>query len=68
MSIEISNKPNIKSIQEYLEDLEYKVGLITRNRGLESGVESAGIRGIACGAVFGIVMMTIALALYYLLR
>ena len=41
MGVEISNKPNVSSIESYVENLEYKVGLMTRNRGLESGVESA---------------------------
>ncbi len=68
MGVEISNKPNIKSIQEYMEELEYKVGLMTRNRGLEAGVESAGIRGILLGVVFAVVMVAIPLILYYLLR
>ncbi|ACX72023.1 tetrahydromethanopterin S-methyltransferase, F subunit [Methanocaldococcus vulcanius M7] len=68
MGVEVSNKPNISSIQSYIDDLEYKVGLITRNRGLESGVESAGTKGLIIGAVSAVVMMGIPLALYFLMK
>lgn len=65
MGVEVSNKPNVSSIQSYVEDLEYKVGLITRNRGLESGTESAGTKGLIIGVVSAIVLMGIPLALYF---
>ncbi|AAB98857.1 TPA: tetrahydromethanopterin S-methyltransferase subunit F [Methanocaldococcus jannaschii] len=68
MGVEVSNKPNVSSIQSYVEDLEYKVGLITRNRGLESGTESAGTKGLIIGVVSAIVLMGIPLALYFLMK
>ncbi|AEH06920.1 tetrahydromethanopterin S-methyltransferase subunit F [Methanothermococcus okinawensis] len=59
MSLEISNKPNTKSIESIMDKLEYKVGLITRNRGLESGIESSSVKGLAIGVIFGIVLLAI---------
>ncbi|WP_456472009.1 tetrahydromethanopterin S-methyltransferase subunit F [Methanocaldococcus sp.] len=66
--IEISNKPNISSIKEYMEELEYKVGLITRNRGLESGIEHYGLKGAICGSIFALVLFGIPLILYIYLK
>ncbi|ADG12945.1 tetrahydromethanopterin S-methyltransferase, F subunit [Methanocaldococcus infernus ME] len=66
--IEITNKPNISSIQSYMEELEYKVGLITRNRGLESGIEHYGLKGAICGAIFALVLFGIPLILYIYLK
>ncbi|CAB3287700.1 Tetrahydromethanopterin S-methyltransferase subunit F [Methanocaldococcus lauensis] len=56
-------KPNLEHCDKHLEDLEYKVGLITRDIGLASGIYTKSTTGVIIGAVGAIVLVGIPIIL-----
>ncbi|MBA2861535.1 tetrahydromethanopterin S-methyltransferase subunit A [Methanococcus maripaludis] len=60
-------EPDIESIKALNEALDYKVGLMTRDIGLASGVQTETITGLMYGSVFAIALVAIPIALKFLM-
>ncbi|WP_292459605.1 tetrahydromethanopterin S-methyltransferase subunit F [Methanothermococcus sp.] len=60
----VSN-PDMEAIRTLTNNLDYKVGIITRDLGLSSGLNSKALLGVACGAIFAIVMVGIPIVLKF---
>ncbi|ABR54783.1 tetrahydromethanopterin S-methyltransferase, subunit A [Methanococcus vannielii SB] len=60
-------EPDIESITNLNEKLEYKVGLMTRDIGLASGVQSETVTGLMYGALFAVALIGIPIALKFLM-
>jgi tetrahydromethanopterin S-methyltransferase subunit A len=60
-------EPDLESIKSLNEALDYKVGLMTRDIGLASGVQTETVTGLMYGSVFAIVLVAIPIALKFLM-
>jgi tetrahydromethanopterin S-methyltransferase subunit A len=60
-------EPDLEYTKKLLDSLEYKVGLITRDLGLASGVQSQAVEGALLGSLFAVVLIGIPIILKLLL-
>ena len=60
-------EPDLEACKKLLESLEYKVGLMTRDIGLSSGVSSESVKGFAIGSILAAVLVGIPIALKFLI-
>ncbi|WP_421077123.1 tetrahydromethanopterin S-methyltransferase subunit A [Methanothermococcus sp. Ax23] len=60
-------EPDLEYAKKLMNVLDYKVGLLTRDFGLASGVQSKALEGAAYGALFAVVLIGIPIALKFLL-
>lgn len=60
-------EPDIESMKSLNEALDYKVGLMTRDIGLASGVQTETVTGLMYGSVFAIVLVAVPIALKFLM-
>ncbi|ENN96454.1 tetrahydromethanopterin S-methyltransferase subunit A [Methanocaldococcus villosus KIN24-T80] len=60
-------KPDLEYCDKMLERLEYKVGLITRDLGLSSGIHTKSTSGFIIGAALAIVLVGIPIIIKILL-
>ncbi|HIP84437.1 MAG TPA: tetrahydromethanopterin S-methyltransferase subunit A [Methanothermococcus okinawensis] len=60
-------KPDIEYTKKLMESLEYKVGLMTRDLGLSSGIQSSSLLGVILGSILAIVLLAIPVVLKVLL-
>ncbi|AEF96780.1 tetrahydromethanopterin S-methyltransferase subunit A [Methanotorris igneus] len=60
-------EPDLEACQKLLEKLEYKVGLMTRDIGLASGVSSESVKGFAIGSLLAVVLVGIPIILKFLI-
>ena len=60
-------KPDIEFTQKLIESLEYKVGLMTRDLGLSSGIQSRSLLGVILGSILAMVLVGIPVVLKVLL-
>jgi len=63
----ISNKPNIRSLEDTVEDIKYRVQLIGRDQRLFSGLIYTRISGMATGFILAMVLVGLPM-IYYLYR
>jgi tetrahydromethanopterin S-methyltransferase subunit A len=57
------SEPDLEYVKKLNESLDYKVGLITRDLGLASGVQSESLTGLLYGTIFALVFVAIPLIL-----
>ena len=60
-------KPDLEFTKKLMDSLEYKVGLMTRDLGLGSGVQSRSLLGVILGSILAIVLIGIPVVLKALL-
>ncbi|AXI24844.1 tetrahydromethanopterin S-methyltransferase subunit A [Methanofervidicoccus sp. A16] len=60
-------KPDLEFTKKLMDSLEYKVGLMTRDLGLGSGVQAGSLLGIILGSILAIVLVGIPVVLKILL-
>ncbi|MBW9223422.1 tetrahydromethanopterin S-methyltransferase subunit A [Methanothermococcus sp. SCGC AD-155-E23] len=60
-------KPDMEFTQKLIESLEYKVGLMTRDLGLSSGIQSRSLLGVILGSILAMVLVGIPVVLKVLL-
>ncbi|XRP96308.1 tetrahydromethanopterin S-methyltransferase subunit F [Methanocaldococcus sp. 16A] len=56
-------KPDLEYCDKLLNNLEYKVGLMTRDLGLASGVFSKSTQGVIIGSIIALVLVVIPIIL-----
>ena len=60
-------EPDLEYTKKLMDTLDYKIGLITRDLGLASGVQSKALEGVICGSLFAMVLIGIPIILKVLL-
>ncbi|XRO76407.1 tetrahydromethanopterin S-methyltransferase subunit F [Methanocaldococcus sp. 10A] len=60
-------KPNLEHCDNHLEKLRYKVGILTRDLGLASGVFAKSTQGVIIGSVMAFVLVIIPVILKMLI-
>ena len=60
-------KPDLEYTKILMDSLDYKIGLVTRDLGLGSGVQSNALIGTVYGAIFAMILIGIPIILKFLL-
>ncbi len=60
-------KPDMENLRKLTDSMDYRVGLLTRDLGLSSGILSRTMEGVIYGAIFAIVLIGVPIVLKLLL-